>query len=324
MKFVKLTVPQSGQNSNFIDTEGAQIVALTYFNVDVLDGTAVLKFQTPAPGQDPSNPSATWIDVMEISPGISTDADDAGTITAEQVRTFLGIPNLIFEGAGAARNHFYCVQKGNRIPKFMGAAASTAGHDAATAFAEADQQQLANQVARLSNQFPASALGIPRILRVNVGANQTTAAVDFWLGLAEPVRTVPNPNPRSTTVAINNGEAFSTFFELQPGEKLVGIATPAAFTTTDLTLETPKLNSSGVPLDPSVGTDANWLAVSEYVTEQTVLTGSLPEAVFKWSGAAQGLYLTVPELNAIELPRFLRLKGSGNQGAARTVTLFIQ
>lgn len=324
MKIVKLTVPQSGQNSNFIDTEGLPIVALTYGNVDVLDGTPSLKFQTPAPGQDPSNPSATWIDVIEIAPGISTDADDAGTLAPAQVRNFLEIPNLILEGAGAGRNHFYCVQKGARVPKFLGAAGAVPGEDAAAAFAEGDLQKVYNQLARLSNSFVPSANGIPRILRIALGVNQTTAAVEFFVGLAEPTRHVPPLNPRTQTVTFNNAEAFSSFVELAPGERIVGIATPAAFTTTDLTFETTKFDTNGKHLDPAISTDANWVAVSEYVTEQTLLTGSVPDAVFEWTGAAQGQYLTVPELNVLELPRYLRLKGSGAQGAARTVTLFIQ
>lgn len=324
MKFAKATVPQNGQNSNYIDTEGLPIVGLVYFNVDVLDGTPSLKFQTPAPGQDPNNTAAVWIDVLEISPGISTDADDAGAIAPAQTRPFLEIPNLILEGAGAGRNYFYCVQKGARIPKFYGAAASTPGHDAAAAFAEADQQQLANQVARLSNQFAPNFNGIPRILRVALGVNQTTAAVDFWVALGEPFRFVNNPNPRPVNVTIANGATFSDFFELAPGEKVVGIATPAAFTTVDLNFETPKLDAAGRFLDPAISTDANWLTVAEYVTEQTLLTGATPGDIFKWYGAAQGQFLHVPDLNAVELPRYMRLKGSGAQGAARVVTLYIQ
>jgi hypothetical protein len=319
MKLVKVTIPQSGQNSPVFDTENLNIVGLTYFNVDVLDGTPSLKFQTPAPGQDPLNPAATFIDVLEVAPGISTDADDAGAITPAQTRPYLEIPNLILELAGAGRNYFYCVPKGNRVPKFYGVAASTPGHDAAAAPTEGDFQQTANQLARVSNYFPPGG-SIPRFLRIALGANQTTAAVDFYVALAEPTQSlIRNTSPRQVTVNFGNGNAFSDFFELFPGEKLVGIATPAAFTTADLNLETPKPG-----LDQAISTDANWLTVAEYVTEQTVLTGATPGDVFKWYGAAQGQYLAVPDINAIELPRYMRLKGSANQGAARVVTLFIQ
>ena len=322
MQIIKTTVPQNGQVTPAFDTLGLPIALLTYHNVDVLDGTPSLKLQTPRFGQDPLNPSTTWIDVLEISPGISTDADDAGAITPAQVRNHLEIPNLILEGAGAARNYVYLVQSGRRVPKFYGAAASTPGHDAAAAFAEADQQQLVNQVARLSNQTPSNR--IPNILRIALGVNQTTAAVDFFIGLAEPQRFVNNPVPRAVNVTMANGTALSTFFELAPGEKVVGIQTPAAFTTVDLNFETPKFASNGQYLDPSITTDANWLSVAEYVTEQTLLTGALPGDVFKWYGAAQDQYLMIPELPYLELPRYMRLKGSGNQGADRIITLFIQ
>jgi hypothetical protein len=297
---------------------------LVYFNVDVLDGTPSLKFQTPAPGQDPSNPAATWIDVLEVSPGISTDADDTASGAPVQVRPFLEIPNLILEGAGAGRNFFYCVQKGARIPKYYGAAASTPGELDAQAFSIPASQRIHNQIARLSNQLSPNVNGIPRILRIALGTNQTTAAVDFWVALGEPFRFVNNPNPRAVTVTIANAAAFSDFFELAPGEKVVGIATPAAFTTVDLNFETPKLDATGKFLDPAISTDANWLTVAEYVTEQTLLTGATPGDIFKWYGAAQGQYLHVPDLNAVELPRYMRLKGSGAQGATRVVTLFIQ
>lgn len=323
MQIIKATVPQNGQVTPAFDTQGLPIALLTYFGVDVLDGTPSLKFQTPRPGQDPNSATTTWIDVLEISPGISTDADDAGAIAPTTTRPVLEIPNLILEGAGAARNYVYLVQSGKRIPKFFGAAASTPGHDAAAAFAEADQQELVNQVSRLSNSFPPPRL--PNILRINLGVNQTTAAVDFFLGLAEPNRFVNNPQPYTKTVNIANGAAFSEFFELAPGEKLVGIATPAAFTTVDLTLETPKFDAAGKYLDPAVTTDANWLAVGEYVTEQTILTGSTPGDIFKWVGAAQDQFLAVPDMSQyLELPRYMRLKGSGNQGGARVVTLYIQ
>lgn len=318
MKLIKVTVPQSGQNSPVFDTEGLPIVGLTYFNVDVLDGTPALKFQTPAVGQDPLNPSATFVDVLEISPGISSDADDAGAIAPTTTRPLLEIPNLILELAGAGRNYWYCVQK-NRVPKFYGAAASTPGEDATTtAPTESDDQQLINQVARLSNYAPPAGQ-IPRYLRIALGTNQTTAAVDFWVALGDTPSVKPLVNPQSINVNIANGAAFSEPFELAPGQKLVGISLPAAFTTVDLNFETVKPG-----LDPAVSTDANWLTVAEYVTEQTILTGATPGDVFKWVGAAQGSYLVVPEINAAELPRFLRLKGSSTQGAARVVTLFIQ
>lgn len=319
MKLVKITIPQNGQNSPVFDTEGLPIVGITYFNVDVLDGTPSLKFQTPAPGQDPLNPSATFIDVLEVAPGASTDADDTGAVAPAQVRAYLEIPNLILELAGAGRNYFYCVQKdARRIPKFYGTAASTPGDDVEAPTAP-QGQQLVNQVARISNYF-APAGSIPRFLRIALGVNQTTAAVDFWVALGEPTQNlVRNSSPRQINVNFGNGNAFSDSFELAPGEKIVGIATPAAFTTVDLNLETPKPG-----LDPSISTDANWLTVAEYVTEQTILTGSTPGDVFKWYGAAQGQYLAVPEINAIELPRFLRLKGSNTQGGARVATLFIQ
>lgn len=320
MKLIKVTVPQNGQNSPAFDTEGLPLAALTYFNVDVLDGTPALKFQTPRFGQDPGNPSTTWVDVLEVAPGISTDADDAGTLAPSQSRPLFEIPNLILEGAGAGRNHFYLVQSGKRVPKFHGTAGAVPGEDetTGTATTEASMQHITNQIARLSNSFAAQRL--PNTLRIALGVNQTTAAVDFWLGFAEPQRFVNNPGLRPVEVTIANATAFSTFFELAPGEKLVAIQTPAAFTTTDLVLETVKPG-----LDPIITTDANWLALSGYVTEQTLLTGSVPEDVVKLVGAAQDQYLMVPDLsNYIELPRYLRLKGSGNQGAARTVVLWIQ
>lgn len=321
MRFLLATVPQSGQNSNYIDTQGLPIVGITYHNVDVLDGTPALKFQTPANNQDKENPSATWIDVLELSPGVATDADDAGSLTPDTERTALGIPNLLLEGTGALTNDFF-LRSIDDIPQYFGAAASALGEDPGAAFAEAATQEMANQISRLSNTK--RPFRLPNILRIALGANQTTAAVQFWVALGEPKKLVFNDQIRKVQVSFANGDADSTYFELFPGERLVGIELPAAFTTTDLTFQTPKPNGLYSTLDPAVITDANWLNVKEWVNEQTILTGALPGDIFKWPSAAQGKYLAVPDLPYLELPRYLRLHGSGNQGAARTVTLYIQ
>lgn len=323
MKFVSVTVPASGastlKTSNFFDTGGLPIVGLTHYNSSFASTTPVnLKFQTPAPGQDHQNPSATWIDVLEISPGINTDADDAGDTTLESVRPALNMPALQFVQGG---DEFFLIPT-PYIPmvKEVPTADTLGAIDVAASPGEAQLQQVANQVARLSNFGRNNKF--PNILRIAIVTDNAAldAAKIFTIALGEPVnRIAPELAPlKRITVSFANGDADSTYFELAPGERLAGIITPAAFTTTNLTLQTVKPG-----FDPSVITDANWLNLVQYVSDNTLFASGVPTSVFKWMQAAQAQYMVVPDLPYSEMPRYLRLHGSGNQGAARTVTLVI-
>lgn len=331
MIFKKVTIPASGastlKTSNFFDTEGRPIVGLTHFNSSFASTTPVnLKFQTPAVGQDHQNPSATWIDVLEISPGINTDADDAGDTTLESVRPALNLPALQFVQGG---DEFFLIPE-PYIPMVKEVpTADTIGaiDSAATNPSEAQAQQAFNQIARLSNH-PFGINKFPNILRIAIVTDNAAldAAKDFYVALGEVVTPKPirETNHKRITVSFANGDADSTYFELAPGERLAGIILPAAFTTTNLTLQTVKPTGNGPQtLDPAVITDANWLNLVQYPTDAPLFASAVPTSIMKWVGAAQAQYLNVPVLPYPEMPRYLRLHGSGNQGAARTVTLVI-
>jgi hypothetical protein len=306
MKIKTVTVPQGASRSNFFDTEGLPIAGLRK-TLALLDGTTEFALETPAPGQDHLNPSAVWIPVLE--PGVGARVSDAGgAAAAENTRAAFNILTGVFDVAGS--DGVFYLFPNPQIPQ-----KSYLGTDVtATSMGEAEGQALTNAFAYLINKQPTPRL--PNILRVNLTNNQTTAAVSFDIGLAEPALFVRNDSPRFVDVVIPNGDADSNFFEIAPGEKIIGIATPAAFTTTDLNFQTVKPG-----LDPVIITDANWLNLVSAVNMRAATAAA---HIFQWIGAAQGQYLAVPELPFAELPKFIRLHGSGAQGAARTVRIFIQ
>lgn len=306
MRFITVTIPQNGQNSAAFSTDGLPIAALTHF-VASFDGSPTFKLQTLAAGQDPNNASATWIDLQEISPNIYTDADDAGALTLEEQRNFLGIPNEILAEGG---NDMFMIPN-TVIPAFPGIDATTP--------TEAEVQRISNQVARLSN-YRAYPAALPQWLRIACGVNQTTAARVFYVGVNDPNEpTFPRKQmARRIAVSFANTDADSTYFELNPGEKIVGIETPAAFTTADLTLQTVK---PGV--DPSLTTDANWLDLVEWLHPYPAAASIAPTPILKWDAAAQGKYLVVGDLPFPSLPQYLRLHGSTGQGAARTAYVYV-
>lgn len=307
MKFKQVTVPQSGSRSNFFDTENLPIVGITK-TLAVFDGTTEFALETPAPGQDPSNPSAVWIPVLE--PGVGARVSDAGgAAAAENTRNAFGILTGIFDVAGSDANFYLFPNPQVPLKSFL------ATDVTATSMGEAEGQALSNAFAYLINKQRTPI--VPSTLRVNLTNNQTTAAVTFNIALAETTQFRPNTSIKFVDVVIPNGDADSNFFELAPGEKVVGIATPAAFTTADLNFQTVKPG-----LDPAVITDANWLNL---VSAIAMRGATAAPHIFQWIGAAQGQYLATPELsNYLELPKQLRLHGSANQGAARTVRIFIQ
>lgn len=307
MKIKTVTVPQGAAVSNFFDTEGLPIVGIRK-TVGALDGTTEFALQTLAPGQDLSNPAAIWIPVLE--PGVGArDTDGAGANSAENNTLVHRILANVFDGAGTD-GHLYMYATPN-VPRVGFAATDVT----ATSMGEAEGQALSNAFAYLINRLPTPPL--PSILRVNLTNNQTTAAVTFEIYLAEPQRFAPKTSPRRLDVIIPNGDADSGFVELAPGERIVGIATPAAFTTATLTFQTVKNG-----LDPSISTDANWLNL---VNAVNMRAAGAPSNIWQWLSAAQGQYMAVPEFSVfLELPRFLRIHGSANQAAQRTVTLFIQ
>lgn len=330
MIFKKVTIPTSGAStlkvSNYFDTEGRPIVGLTHFETTWAATTPVeLKFQTPAPGQDVNNPSATWIDVLELSPGVHIDADDAGAITLQSTRPALQLPALQFVQGG---DEFFLIPTPYKPLLKEVPTADTIGAPDASAFAEAEQQRIYNQVARLSNH-PNGANKFPNILRVAIVTDNAalSAAKDIYIALGEINVNKPpiqQTNLRRFDVTFANGDADSSAFQLAPGERLAAIITPAAFTTTNLTLQTPKPTGvGGNTLDPVILTDANWLNVVQYVSDDPLFTAQLPTSIVKFMQIAQAGYYNVPELPYNEMPRYLRLHGSGAQAAARTVTLVI-
>lgn len=305
MKIKKVTVPQSAAVSNFFDTEGLPIFGIRK-NIAGLDGTTEFALQTPAPGQDPSNPSAVWIPVIE--PGVGARIVDAGgAAAAENNRPAYHIPTGVFDVAGSDQLFLFNNPQ-TPIKSFL------ATDVTATSMGEAEGQALSNAFAALLNKQRTPRL--PNILRINLTNNQTTAAVPFDIYLAEPQRFVNQDAPRFVDVVIPNADADSNFFDLAPGEKVVGLAIPAAFTTVDLNFQTVKDG-----FDPAVITDANWVNL---VHATSMRGATAAQHIWQHIGAAQGAYLVVPELPYLELPRFLRLHGSGAQGAARTVRVFIQ
>lgn len=307
MKIKTVTVPQGSSRSNFFDTENLPIIGLRK-TLALLDGTTEFALETPAPGQDPSNPSAVWVPVLESGVGArATDA--AGAAAAENTRNAFGILTGVFDVAGS--DGVFYMYPNPQIP-FRSYAATDV---TATSMGEAEGQALSNAFAYLINKLGTPQL--PNILRVNLTNNQTTAAVSFDIALAEPQRFARPTAPKRKDVVIPSGDADSEFFEIGPGEKVVAIITPAAFTSADLNFQTVKPG-----LDPVITTDANWLNL---VNAVAMRGATVAAHVFQWVGAAQGQYMATPEFeNYLELPKFLRLHGSANQGANRTVTLLIQ
>jgi hypothetical protein len=307
MIFKPVTVPQSASVSNFFDTEGKPIIGLTK-TLAVFDGTTEFALQTPALGADHLNPAAAWVPVLE--PGVGARAvDAAGAAAAENTRNAFGILTGIFDVAGSDANFFLFPNP--QVPLKSFAATDVT----ATSMGEAEGQALSNAFAYSFNKQPTPRL--PNILRVNLTNSQTTAAVTFQIALAEPALFKRGDAPRFVDVTFLNGDADSSFFELAPGERVIGIQTPAAFTTTDLNFQTVKPG-----LDPVIITDANWLNIVNAVAMRAAAAGA---HIWQWIGAAQAQYVAVSELEQyLELPKFLRLHGSGNQGAQRVVRVFIQ
>jgi len=307
MKFKPVTVAQSASRSGFFDTEGLPIIGLTK-TLAVFDGTTEFALETPGFQQDFLNPAAAWVPVLEPSVGArATDA--AGAAAAENTRPAFNILTGIFDVAGSDQNFYLFPNPQNPIKSYA------ATDVTATSMGEAEGQALSNAFAYLINKQPTPRL--PNILRVNLTNSQTTAACTFQIALAEPALFKKNDNPRFVDVIFLNGDADSTFFELAPGERVVGILTPAAFTTADLNFQTVKPG-----LDPVINTDANWLNIVNAVAMRAAAAGA---PIWQWIGAAQAQYLAVPELSQyLELPKFIRLHGSANQAAQRTVRVFIQ
>lgn len=306
MRFKTVTVPQSAAVSNFFDTENLPIIGLNKTPA-LLDGTTEFALQTPAPGQDPSNPAAVWIPVLEPTVGARV-SDAGGAAAAENSRNAFGILTGVFDVAGS--DGLFFLFPNPQVPAKGFAATDVT----ATSMGEAEGQALSNAFAYLINKQPTPRL--PNILRVNLTNAQTTAAVVFNIAFAEPALFVRNSAPRRVDVTIPSGDADSNFFELAPGEKVVGIVTPAAFTTVDLNFQTVKPG-----LDPVITTDTNWLNLVTAVNMRAATTAA---HIFQAVALAQGQYLAVPELPYLEIPKFLRLHGSANQAATRIVTLFIQ
>lgn len=307
MRFKPVTVPQSAAVSNFFDTEGLPIIGLTK-TLAVFDGTTEFALQTPALGQDHLNPAATWVPILE--PGVGARATDAGgAASAENTRNAFGILTGIFDVAGSDANFYLFPNPQIPIKSYLGTDVT------ATSMGEAEGQALTNAFAYYLNKQKTPRL--PNILRVNLTNSQTTAAVTFQIALAEPALFVRNDSPRFKDIIFPNGDADSEFFELAPGEKIIGIQTPAAFSSVDLNFQTVKPG-----LDPAINTDANWLNIVNAVAMRAAAAGA---HIWQWIGAAQAQYVAVSELEQyLELPKFLRLHGSGNQGAQRVVRVFIQ
>lgn len=330
MIFKTLTVPQNGSVSNFIDTEGRPIVGL-YVPSQNLDGsnTANIFFQTPQFGNDPQNASAVWVAINETSPGARTDADDQGTISQELVRPFLFIPATLVDNASDA---FFLVPN-PYVPQYVPLdAAATASAAAAT---ESDIQNASNQLARFNNVAYRDMRRVPNIIRLALGVqgaliSQTTAARTFILALGEPEKYRTNfmdsfqpLKTRTLNIVFANGDADSQAFELFPGERLIGIYAPAAFTTVDINLQSAKPTVTGGYADPGVLTDANYVTLGDWLHSLPATGPTSPRNVLFLSQLVQAEYRAFPELPYLELPRYLRLHGSANQGAARTVTLVI-
>jgi len=310
MKFKTVTVPQSASRSALFDTENLPIVGLTK-SLAVFDGTTEFALETLAPGQDPGNPSAVWIPILE--PGVGARVSDAGgAAAAENTRNAFGILTGVFDVAGSDANFFLFPQPQTPLKSYAGTDVT------ATSMGEAEGQALTNAFAYAFNKQRTPKL--PSILRINLTNSQTTAACTFVIALAEQQSFAIKDAARFVDVIFLNGDADSSFFELAPGEKVVGIATPAAFTSADLNFQTTKV-VNGQHLDPAIITDANWLNLVNAVAMRGASTAP---PVWQWIGAAQAQYLAVPELqDYLELPKYLRLHGSANQAAQRTVRVFI-
>ncbi len=67
-----------------------------------------------------------------------------------------------------------------------------------------------------------------------LNGNRSGRGVETATGIANPLPVATSTNMRLATATIANGESASTAITLNPGERIVGIIMPAAWTTANL------------------------------------------------------------------------------------------